>query len=252
MTLNAKMLTGAMLAAGLAFLTSTAQAERSGTANEVDLELVLAADMSASMMGLEYRQRMGFVEAFRSEGLYRAISSGFFSRIAVVYYEWSDHDSQRVIVPWTLIETREDMTKFADALDAAAMGRTNRETSISGALAYAQKLLGASPYEGDRSVIDISGNGLQSDGPPVEKARKVLIAEDVTVNGLVLSDKHAGNETIELTDYFMTQIIVGPAAFVITVGDRKEYAHAIFRKLILEVASSEVAPISLIVEAEGT
>ena len=238
MTFNAKMLTGAALSAGLAFLTSTAQADRSGKAIEVDLELVLAADMSASMMGQEYRQRMGFVEAFRSEGLYRAIKSGFLSKIAVVYYEWSDHDSQQVIVPWTLIETREDMTKFADVLEAEAMGRTNRETSISGALAYAKKLLGASPYEGYRHVVDISGNGRQSDGPQIENARQVLIAQDVTVNGLVLSNKHAGNETIELTEYFILQIIGGPAAFVVTVGDRKEYSHAILRKLLLEVASN--------------
>jgi hypothetical protein len=55
---------------------------------DVDLELVLAVDVSRSIGVDEHQlQRDGYVAAFRHPDLLQAIKSGPFGRIAVVYFE---------------------------------------------------------------------------------------------------------------------------------------------------------------------
>ena len=57
---------------------------------EVDLQLVLATDVSGSMDLDELRlQQLGYVSAFRDPGLLGVISSGPLGRIAVTYVEWA-------------------------------------------------------------------------------------------------------------------------------------------------------------------
>lgn len=233
-----------LLAVGAALIASEVQtAETVPRVVEVDLELVLAADRSASMIGLQsVGQRRGFAAAFRNERLYRAIGSGPLGRIAVVYVEWSDQIDQQVTVPWTLIETREDMARFADALEDMERTRPSGETSISGVMYFAQQLIDKNQYNSYRNVIDISSNGRNSDGRPVEEALKALVTRGTTVNGLILSDDYSKNAKIgdgELREYFEREVIGGPGAFVISVGRRREFSDAILRKLVMEIAWSE-------------
>ena len=55
----------------------------------VDLELILAVDVSFSMDSEEQSlQRQGYVDAFRSPEVLAAIESGPLGRIAVTYVEW--------------------------------------------------------------------------------------------------------------------------------------------------------------------
>ena len=56
----------------------------------VDLELVIAVDVSLSMDLDEQRlQRDGYVMAFRDPEVHKAIASGPNGRIAVTYMEWA-------------------------------------------------------------------------------------------------------------------------------------------------------------------
>ena len=58
--------------------------------NYVDLQLVLAVDVSGSMDFYEQRvQRDGYVQAFRDPEVISAITSGPYGRIAVTYVHWA-------------------------------------------------------------------------------------------------------------------------------------------------------------------
>ena len=104
MSINANSWAGALIAAGMALLTSLASAEPAGDPIDVDLELVLAADRSASMSRLMLvRQRTGFAEAFQDARLRKMVNSGPLGRIAAVYVEWSDASDQHVVFDWNMV-----------------------------------------------------------------------------------------------------------------------------------------------------
>ena len=66
----------------------------------VDVELVLAVDVSWSMNQMEQAiQRDGYAAAFRSSEVQAAILDGVHGRVAVTYLEWAGSLSQSVIVP---------------------------------------------------------------------------------------------------------------------------------------------------------
>ena len=90
----------------------------------VDLELVLAVDISLSMDEDEQRlQRDGYAAAFRHPEIIEAIRSGPHGRIAVTYVEWAGESFQRTVVPWTLIDGPPTARPFADKLAAAPIER---------------------------------------------------------------------------------------------------------------------------------
>ena len=133
----------------------------------VDLELVLAVDISGSMDTDEQAlQRRGYIEAFLHAEVAAAVRGGPYGRIAAAYVEWAGPGAQRVTVPWTLIETAADAEDFAAGLAEAPRARF-RGTSISGALAFAAPLFENNGYEGLRRVIDVSGDGPNNAGAPV-------------------------------------------------------------------------------------
>lgn len=216
-------------------------------AEQVDLELVLAVDVSGSVSSdLAFKQQTAFAAAFRDPTLQRAILSGPTQKVAVIYFEYSGLDNQRVVLPWTVLSNVKNIIRFADMLDANSSIRTGGETSISGALLFAQKRLMQSDFRSHRKVIDITGNGRNNEGPPVNQAIQGLQALDVVVNGLVLpetgldsNDPYAAIFTrsrLTLYDYFETEVISGPGAFAIQVDPKVGYVDAILRKLVLEVA----------------
>src|SRR5688572_31627974 len=70
----------------------------------VDLELVIAVDVSLSMDIEEQRlQREGYVAAFRDPEIHKAIASGPNGRVAVTYLEWAGPANQQVVLPWTVV-----------------------------------------------------------------------------------------------------------------------------------------------------
>jgi len=238
MSIRTKTIRGAIAAAGVVFLTSLAFADPTDAQIDVDVELVLAADRSASMSRLMIvRQRNGFAEAFRSDGLRRVVKSGRLGRIAVVYVEWSDATDQEVVIPWTMLEADEDFERFAAAIDAIEIASPRRETAIGAALLHAQSLLDTNKYVGERQVIDLSGNGRNSDGPPVHVALQELNPFRTTVNALVLPQEDFYLRIdLAVVDYFWQEVVSGPGGFAIAVRPDIGFLEAIHRKLALELA----------------
>jgi hypothetical protein len=209
----------------------------------VDLELVLAVDVSGSVDGWEaQQQRDGYVAAIADPAVIRAIGSNFHGRIAVTYLEWSGSDQQQVLLPWRAIGSAGDAEAYAAELAAQPMTRM-MYTSISHAIDYAVPLFDQNGFAGERRVIDVSGDGPNNRGRPLEEARAAALALGITINGLpILNDRPqpwAGPtpRQMNLDRYYAEQVIGGPGSFTVVAEDFTAFKEAILTKLILEIAN---------------
>lgn len=212
---------------------------------EVDVELLLAVDVSRSMTPAELEiQRRGYAAALGSDPVYAAIAQGLIGRVALAYVEWAGAASQTVIVPWTLIETRADAQAVAERL-SARFTTGMRRTSISGLLTYGAEAFDLNEFNGLRKVIDVSGDGPNNMGAPVTAARDAALARGITINGLPLMTRDALSARWGIPDldiYYARCVIGGPGAFVIPVTSWDQFAAAVRRKLVLEIAGRAAAP----------
>jgi hypothetical protein len=230
------------MCAALAFVVSmiaacVTLANSAWAAAEVDLELVLAVDVSRSMDFDELDvQREGYVSAFRHPEVISAIRSGPLGRIAVAYVEWAGPLNQATVIPWTLIDGEAAALAFAARLSATRRGRY-MWTSISAGLVYAAAAFADNEFTSVRQVIDISGDGPNNRGMPIEPVRAGIAASGITINGLPLVVKRYGPYSIPNLDmYYEDCVIGGPGAFLIPVHDMSQFALAVRRKLLLEIA----------------
>ena len=218
-------------------------------AEKVDLMLVLAADVSRSIDNEKFQlQREGYAAAISDQRVLGAIRSGRNGRIGVMFVEWSGVGSQRVLIDWTTIGDAEAAKGFGDRLLEAPRSFADR-TSISGAIAFAMDQFARAPYAAARRTIDISGDGTNNSGANVTAARDTALAQDVTINGLViLSDTplpwnpdHT-NPPGGLDNYYRTNVVGGPGAFVLVAENFHSFGEAIIKKMIAEVAQAHAAP----------
>lgn len=231
----------ALLGAGLA------APAHAGTDQEVDVELVLAVDISQSMDEDEQDvQRRGYVSAIVSEEVGQAIREGLVGRIAVTYVEWGGTEDQQVVVPWQLIDGPASARAFAEVIRTAPL-RTVQRTSISSALAFSAGLFEGNGYAGQRRVIDISGDGPNNQGAHVRTARDLTIARGITINGLPLMLKGPNDwyAVPDLDVYYQECVIGGPGAFLVPVRSLDTFAASIRQKLVLEIAGRTVVPTTL-------
>lgn len=208
---------------------------------EVDVELALMVDVSRSMSPGDLEiQRRGYAEALASEEVAGAIRSGLIGAVAVSYVEWAGANSQRVVVPWTVLTTQEDARAVAARL-TSHFEPSLRRTSISGALRWAADSIDTNAFAGLRRVIDVSGDGPNNQGGLVTDARDAVVADGIVINGLPLMTRDglgARWHLDDLDDYYRACVIGGPGAFVIPVTDWTEFALAVRRKLVLEIAGA--------------
>ncbi len=228
----------------LASLPSSAPAQflRAPAPNsQVDLELVLAVDVSGSVDFREgHLQRQGYIDALLNPKLLQTIQNGRHGRIAVTYLEWAGWGLFRQMVDWTVIHDRAGVETFARELDTIG-NISGRGTSISGAIDISLQLFAMNPFKGDRRVIDISGDGPNNSGLSVVGYRDMAVGRGITINGLpILSD--AGNVVSDLDVYYKECVVGGPGAFVIPAQNFETFAEAVLRKMILEVADARTDP----------
>jgi len=212
---------------------------------EVDVELVIAVDVSRSMTPRELEiQRRGYAEALVSDEVVAAIRDGMLGRVALIYMEWAGIGSQRIIVDWTLVSDRASAESFAAEL-ANAFDPALRRTSISGAIDFASGLFDGNGFTGLRRVIDISGDGPNNQGRPVEAARDEALARGIIINGLPLMTREGMGVQWQLDDldlYYRDCVIGGPSAFVIPVLQWEHFPQAVRRKLVLELVAAPPTP----------
>lgn len=212
-------------------------------AEPVDLELILAVDISGSVDEEEARlQRSGYVAALMDPDVLKAIRGGPFGRIAIAYFEWSGPETKRLILDWTLIEDQASATAAATRL-AAARIISGMSTSISGAIDFALPMYGRA-FEGVRRVLDISGDGPNNAGALVNLARDRAVDRGITINGLPIvngrSNRTGFPQLADLDLYYETCVIGGPGSFMVVAAGFESFAEAIRKKMIIEIA--DLAP----------
>lgn len=237
--------------AGLAGILALSGGMRPARGAEVtlDLELVLAIDVSRSMDDEELElQRQGYAGAFLHPAIVAAIRGGALGRIAVTMVEWAGASYQRVIVPWTVIRDADGSAAFAEAILATPKQSFNW-TSISGAIDFSRSLFGAGGQRGTRRVIDISGDGVNNNGRPAPLARDEAVALGITINGLAIINDRPGPggwrsfSQQPLDQHYREQVIGGPGAFLMVAEDFDSFAFAIRNKLMREIAGTDGPPV---------
>lgn len=212
---------------------------------EVDLLLVLAADVSRSVDDAEFRlQRDGYAAALTHPKVLRAMTSGPQGRIAVTYLEWSGDQAQGTVVDWAAIAGAADAEQFAAKLRTAPRLYRDR-TAIGAAIEFSIKRIDASPFKSQRHVIDISGDGTNTNGTPPAVARDAAVARGVTINAIViLSDVPLAWNPAHthppggLEAYFQDNVIGGPGAFTLTAKGFETFGDSIVSKLAKEIAAA--------------
>jgi hypothetical protein len=208
-------------------------------ADEVDVELVLAADGSGSIDDDELAlQRQGYADAITSREVLDAIASGIHGKIAVAYVEWGGPTSQHVIVDWAVIDGPDSAAAFA--ADLVSRPRAARGyNSISAAIDFSVNLIETNAHQGIKKVIDVSGDGPNIGGRDVRAARDDAVALGVTINGLVIVRPGGQVRRVAgepLTVHYERDIIGGPGAFVVTADETTSFPEAVRRKMVLEIA----------------
>ncbi|HKA79638.1 MAG TPA: DUF1194 domain-containing protein [Xanthobacteraceae bacterium] len=230
--------TGVIAAPNSAFLL----ADKSPNAIPVDVELVLAVDVSYSMDPEEQAlQREGYITGITSRDFMQALRHGINGKVAMTYFEWAGPYDQKIVVPWRLIDGPEAADAFANEIARAPYRRASR-TSISGALHFAKPLFDGSGYRGIRRVIDVSGDGANNSGPFVTLMRDDVLAAGITINGLPIMLKRPNSFTMDIENldvYYEDCVIGGPGAFVIPIRERDQFKEATRTKLVLEIAGRE-------------
>jgi len=208
----------------------------------VDVELILAVDCSRSVDPEEQEiQFRGYEAAFRDPRLIAGITGGPVGAIACMMFLWSGWNTQRVVAPWTLIDSPESAHRFADMI-AAAPRQTWLYTSISGAMDFAAKQFGQG-FEGMRRVVDISGDGMNNSGRPVKEARAEALAQGIILNGLAVLDRtpqpplDPSSAPPPLDAYYQAEVIGGPGAFLVVAEGFQAFETAVRRKIIREIAA---------------
>ena len=200
---------------------------------KVDLQLVLAVDASGSVnMDRFNLQKHGYAEAFRNASVLQAIQSGAGQAIAVTMVQWTGPALHEQVIGWASVHDAASAASFADAIDAIPRKLFRGGTSISGGIDYAMTLFPLSPYQGARRVIDFSGDGRNNSGRPASDARDDALAQGVSINALPILTLEP-----DLADFYRDNVIGGPGAFVIVVHSYDEFAAAILRKLVTEIAA---------------
>lgn len=220
------------LARCAALLLFAACAASARAQSAVDLQLVLAVDVSGSVNHERFElQKQGYVAAFRNARVLQAIRSGAHQSIAVTMVQWTGPFLQFQVLPWTLVKDDASAHGVAAAIQATPRRLATGGTSISGAIDYSATLFADSPFKAERRVIDVSGDGSNNRGRSVVQARDEAVNAGITINGLPILAFE-----MFLDRYYRDFVIGGPGAFMVAAESFEDFADAILKKMIIEIA----------------
>ena len=222
----------------IAIVTLIALMLEMASAKGAALALVLAVDVSASVSADSYiLQRDGIAQAFANPRIAEVISAAP-GGIEVLMLEWSDPDKIVVTVDWTRVGDAPSAIGFAAAVRASRRSSAGI-TAIGPALIAAAAAFEHLPEPSAHRIIDISGDGIANFGLPPAVARDRIVAHGIAINGLAILTAEPW-----LADYFRSDVIGGPSAFVVIARTFDDFAEAMLRKLVQEVADASVSAAS--------
>ena len=216
----------ALLRAVVAVLLACGSAR---AAERVATAIVFAVDVSGSVNTERYElQRAGIAAIFADPEVEQLLEGG----LAVTLMEWSD--GHAVVVPWIVLRKPADAQQFADrVLQATRSPGVSTELSL--AMLAAADLLDACPCAPGARIIDMSGDG-ENNGPiSTNLARDQVVRRNIRINGLPIVTEAEPN----LAAWYRDNVIGGSGAFMEVANGYEDFARAMRRKFLLEVAQGE-------------
>lgn len=212
-------------------------------AAECRLALALALDVSSSVDQTEDGlQRRGLAAALIAP----EVEVAFFSSdqpVALAVYEWSGRYNQLMVLDWYLIKSRNDLLNAAAIIGRSQRGTDNYPTAMGYALGFGAGLLQRAPtclFQ----TIDMAGDGENNEGFPPRTAYAEFPLVGVTVNGLVVSASEF-EAVVDLSNYYRTEVLHGPGAFLELAQGFGDYERAMRRKLERELQPRTIGSLKM-------
>jgi hypothetical protein len=202
------------------------------TLTPVNVELSLLVDVSPSIDRNEYALQMGgYRDAFIK--LSPLFGSGDFGSVAINLIQWAGPNRQEQSIPWTLLNNQASALQFADAIGALVRPANSFSTAPGSAIQFATPLFSSNDYEGQRWVIDVSGDGTASSGVSTSLARDNALAAGVSaINGLpILPLTFRSN----LDTWYKNNVQGGVGSFTIAAKGFEDVGRALEQKLRWEL-----------------
>ncbi len=203
----------------------------------VDVAIVISYDRSESIDQEEaHAQILGLVYTLRHPSFHAAVASGYFGRIALSAIAWSSFTKHELVMPWMQIASPKDaqmaalwLEKFRDRGEQMAHGS---QTDVAWGIKLATEQMHTLPWYASKKVINMVGDGISNAGRLASIARDETVAQGITINGLVMA---RGTAIRILSAYYRREVIGGPTSFVELATNTDEFAHAMLRKMTLEM-----------------
>ncbi|MGB0799979.1 MAG: DUF1194 domain-containing protein, partial [Planktomarina sp.] len=202
--------------------------------------LALGLDVSGSVDAKEYALQMqGLAAALEDPQVLQALAILSDAPVQIAVYEWSSPAFQRLIVPWTVVSNSSQVADVTQVLRQQTRVEVPPTTGLGAAMQFGFSQLAERPNCW-RHTLDISGDGKNNSGP---RPRSVIAqAGKIEINALVIGLdvnarlSHEELEVGELTAYFRAEVIHGPAPFIEVALGFADYARAMRKKLLKELA----------------
>ena len=205
------------------------------------LALVLSLDVSASITPEEWQlETQGIYDGLSAPEVQTAIKEAL--PIAIRVDQWSSVPANSI--PWTLIRNMEDLAAFQEAVKNADR-LSKGGTYLAKGLQYSINSFKEAPCDPDKKVIDISGDGKDSDdlegelyhweiNSKIKEVVKSAIDYDIVINGLPILNPNAENDA-DVVEYYIQEVAT-PTGFVIQATGFEDVGKAMRRKLQQEIS----------------
>ncbi|HWA47573.1 MAG TPA: DUF1194 domain-containing protein [Dongiaceae bacterium] len=209
-----------------------------------DVNIVTGLDVSGSIEARETQIQIdGMALAIRSPEVMRAIRQGKRGRVGFAIFLWAN-GNYPVFASWQLISSPEEAEAVSDAiatqipaiLSAKSEIKLGELTDLSGAMAYGAEMLRTAPYVADHKILNILGNGIDNVGESPKWVRDKVVAQGIMINAVVIGHDRG------VQSYFRTEVIGGPAAFVLTAREPQALVEVLERKFVTEIVLNTRRP----------
>jgi len=203
----------------------------------VSIELSLLVDVSGSVNTTEYNlQKTGYVNVFNNVGFWNAFQSSG-RTLAVQYAEWSSPGLQSGTA-WTQIGNATEAGLFASAINMFNRASSG-STAVGAALNYGVTQLNTNNFDGDRRIIDISGDGCNNSGVSAISGRDNAVLNNIIVNGITIGTEMSDCVGLSLRDWYAANVVTS-TGFLETADSFDDFNTAIERKIGRELGVNVV------------
>ncbi len=225
-----------MVLFALIMTTSTLAEHTKNQPGKVDLVLVLALDVSSSIDAADFKlMTTGLARALATPQIEKAILSGRLGVIAICVIQWSGFVEQAVTIGWTCVAHLRELRNLAGKISRMPRRYRDGATDIGTAIKFSRKAIASAPFDADRRVIDIAGDGTNNVNASPIFQRDITVRAGITINGLAVPHKSPA-----LVEYYTSFVIGGDGAFAESAPDYAGFERAMQRKLLREISSNHL------------